>query len=107
MLLMYSITCTASFEATAEWRTRIVRAREGECPAMVLIGCKSDLEKDRKVPLEEGQLLAVTFDGCPFLEVSSKTCTNVSESYEELAREIIKREKHGERGRPRKKCEVM
>lgn len=54
----------------------------------ILIGNKSDMAEDRKVPYQEGKSLADRY-AMPFLEVSAKTGDNIQESFVTLGREIL------------------
>lgn len=54
-----------------------------------LVGNKTDLESERKVSRNEGAELAKSF-GCPFVECSAKTHTNIHEVFHEIIREIRK-----------------
>lgn len=58
----------------------------------MLIGNKCDLEDERNIPYEDGQLLAEKL-GCQFMEASAKSRTNVEESFYNLVREIRKHSK--------------
>eukprot|EP00828_Plagiopyla_frontata_P042666 TRINITY_DN6429_c0_g1_i1.p5 TRINITY_DN6429_c0_g1~~TRINITY_DN6429_c0_g1_i1.p5 ORF type:complete len:106 (-),score=22.88 TRINITY_DN6429_c0_g1_i1:84-401(-) len=54
----------------------------------ILVGNKCDMEDKRKVSFEEGELLAKQFK-IKFLETSAKTATNVDDSFQKIARQII------------------
>ena len=57
----------------------------------MIVGAKSDLENERKVPLFEGQLFANNVE-CPFIETSSKTGINIKKAVKLLLCEINKQE---------------
>ncbi|KAL7713649.1 Rab6 [Entamoeba marina] len=52
-----------------------------------LIGCKSDLEEQRQITLEEGEEFAQTHD-FPFFECSAKENNNIQEIIEFVVREL-------------------
>lgn len=53
--------------------------------AAVMVGTKSDLEAGRQVEYAHGIALAAKF-GCSFLEVSSKSGSNVARAFDDLVR---------------------
>jgi len=88
-LMVYSITARTSFEEIASFREQILRVKDADKVPVVLVGNKSDLERDREVSIHEGKELAKSFE-CPFLETSARTRVNVEECFFELVREIRK-----------------
>jgi GTPase KRas protein len=92
-ILVYAIISRASFDEISSFREQILRVKDKDKVPMVLVGNKSDLESDRQVTTAEGQNLAKQF-GCPFMESSAKTRTNVEEVFFELVREIRKENEH-------------
>lgn len=54
---------------------------------MVLVGNKCDLEENREVSKETGTTYAAEND-LPFLEASAKSIINVTQSFEEIVRQI-------------------
>lgn len=89
-MLVYAITARESFEELIKFREQIFRVKEDGGAAsipMVLIGNKSDLETERQVSTNEGQLLAQSW-GIPFLETSARKRVNIDQSFFELVREI-------------------
>jgi len=89
-LCVYSITSPASLEKIKEIHEQIAFTKEVEHPPIVIVGNKSDLEKERKVTREQGEALAKQFD-CPFMETSAKTAENVTNAIETLLLEIAKK----------------
>ena len=55
---------------------------------MILVGMKSDADKDRKVSIEEGMGFAEKH-AMSFLEVSAKNGTNVREVFETSASTVL------------------
>lgn len=89
-MLVYAITARESFEELIKFREQILRVKDDGFAAsvpMVLIGNKSDLETERQVSTNEGQLLAQSW-GIPFLETSARKRVNIDQSFFELVREI-------------------
>ncbi len=87
-LLVYSITSRKSFEEIKNLHKRIQNVKEHKKRiAMVLVGNKCDLEKDREVSESEGRALARRW-AVPFYETSAKRRTHVEDSFFELAREV-------------------
>jgi GTPase KRas len=62
---------------------RVKRAQ----PVFYLVGNKCDKEYEREVQPAEGRELARAF-GCPFLETSAKTATNVEALFTNLVRSL-------------------
>jgi len=79
-LLVYSITSRRSFETIGEMREKILQVKEKEQFPMVLVGNKCDLDKERKVTIEDGRELAKQWN-VPFYETSAKNRINIEESF--------------------------
>ena len=112
-LLVYAITSRNSFEEIDAFREQILRVKDADKVPMVLCGNKSDLDSERQVPTNEGSETAQR-NGCPFLETSAKTRTNVDESFFELVREIRKENSGGAAGntgdkdkKKKKPCSIL
>lgn len=86
-LLVYSVTSRMSFEELMTYYQQILRVKDSEYVPVFVIGNKSDLEDERQVSYEEGEMLAKQFNA-PFLETSAKQNVNVEESFYGLVRLI-------------------
>ncbi|KAI2607124.1 ras-domain-containing protein [Hypoxylon fragiforme] len=89
-LLVYSITSDQSFEEIRTFQQQILRVKDKDPTdyfPMVVVGNKCDLENEREVPRQDGEALAKQF-GCPFVETSAKSRTNVDKAFFDLVREI-------------------
>ena len=86
-LLVYSVTAKRSFDTINEMRDTILRSKECSKFPMVLCGNKCDLEKERKVTLEDGKELAKSWD-IAFFETSAKSRINIEESFIELVKQV-------------------
>jgi len=88
-ILMYSVTSKASLLRVKEIQKKILWTKDSDEVAMILVGNKSDLMKERQVSPQEGKELAKEFR-CPFLETSAKSGDNVNECMRLLFGEITK-----------------
>lgn len=87
-ILIYSITSRSSFDTLVELLEEIKENKEtDEDIPLVVVGNKSDLEKERHVYREEGEELASILK-CPFFETSAKENINVENVFCAIIREI-------------------
>jgi len=84
-ILIYSITAPTTFSALTEFRNQVIEEKRREDVPFVIAGNKCDLEKERLVSSEEGQLLASKF-GADFYETSAKAKTNVEQIFSAVVR---------------------
>ena len=61
---------------------------------LILVGNKSDLDKERRVSYEEGLQVAGKY-GVPFFECSAKTGLNVHEMFNKMGADILERLQKG------------
>jgi len=96
-LCVYSMTMQNSFDLMATFHEQILRVTEDDQIPLVLVANKSDLEDKRQVKKEAGEGLAKKL-GCPYIETSAKTNTNVDQAFYEVVRRIKSRK--GGPGKP-------
>lgn len=89
-VLVYSISSQATFNDLLELRDQILRIKDSLDVPMVLVGNKCDLEDERVVSKDQGQVLARQFN-CTFMEASAKLKVNVPEIFYDLVRQINKK----------------
>ncbi|KAJ5076084.1 ras-like protein [Anaeramoeba ignava] len=86
-LVVFSITSRESFEEIPKFVDQIHKAKENDKIPVVLVGNKSDLEKQRQVPTKDAQKYAKSIK-CQYVETSAKLRVNVEEIFFMIAREI-------------------
>ncbi|RCI06589.1 Ras GTPase [Rhizopus stolonifer] len=79
-LLIYSITSTQSFEEIQKLHSQIERVKDVDSFPVILVGNKCDLERERKVPSQEGRDLAKKY-GCQFVETSAKQGIQIDDAF--------------------------
>ncbi|PRW58406.1 Rab8 -family small GTPase [Chlorella sorokiniana] len=90
ILLVYDVTDEASFNNIRNWMKNIEQ-HASDNVVKVLVGNKSDMdESKRAVPYSRGQALADEFK-MQFFETSAKANTNVDETFQSVARDIMVR----------------
>jgi Ras-related protein Rab-1A len=87
-MMVYDITDLESFQNLGSWLIEIEK-NASKNVYKILVGNKSDLEKDRKVTFEQGKEFANQY-GMKFFETSAKESTNVQEAFVTMTKEIIK-----------------
>ncbi|KAJ3699030.1 hypothetical protein LUZ61_002735 [Rhynchospora tenuis] len=87
-IVVYDISSTDSFTRAKKWVEELKR-QGNTYMIMALVGNKVDLEKDRKVQIEEGTQYAEE-NGLYFTETSAKTALNVNELFYEVAKRLVK-----------------
>jgi len=87
-LLCYSITSVNSYNEIIDLREQILRVKDTDDVPMILVGNKCDLEEERVVNKDQGANLARSFNNCAFLESSAKAKINVNEIFNDLIRQI-------------------
>ena len=95
-VLVFDITNYSSFSAIQSWhRDLLEKLNENERDyfPFVLVGNKTDLNKDRSVSEEDALALANKLD-CYYIECSAKDNTNIEKIFFELIRNILFRINH-------------
>ena len=87
-LLVYDISRKETFENIDNWVADLKENGESDMTT-VLIGNKSDLEGERKVSKEDGELKAKQY-GMAFLETSAKNGDNIEKAFVDLIEELYK-----------------
>ncbi len=87
-ILCYDITRYTSLDDLSDW-FKIVDENATE-PVYILVGTKTDLEDQRKVPTSDGQQFQKEHSIHKFFETSSKSGENNKMIFEELTTEILK-----------------
>ncbi|KAJ5070730.1 ras-like protein [Anaeramoeba ignava] len=87
-LIVYSVTDLRSFTEAKSFHQTLERIK-GQVYPSITIGNKADLENERKVTYQQGQELSSSFKS-KFLEASAKSGMNVTQCFEEVAREVRK-----------------
>jgi len=91
-LLVYTITAQRSLEEARVLREKILRCKDSDKVAIVLVGNKCDLKNDRQVEYNDANEIAKSW-GVPFFEASAKLQLNNESCFHELVREIRRLEK--------------
>ena len=86
-MMVYDITDLESFQNLNSWLIEIEK-NASKNVYKILIGNKSDLEKERKVTYEQGAEFAAQY-GMKFIETSAKESKNVQEAFVTMTKEII------------------
>jgi Ras-related protein Rab-5C len=97
-LVVYDITNDSSLSRAKAW---VKELQTQGVPKMViaLVGNKSDLESLRRIKTEDAQNYAED-NGILFMETSAKTCQNVKEIFEAIAKTLPKDRDRKPDGRP-------
>jgi small GTP-binding protein len=87
-VIVYSVTSVQSFYDIKSMRDQIIRVKGmREFIPLLLVGNKCDLISQREVKTSDGVALAQSW-GCPFIEASAKSATNVDDLFAEIVREM-------------------
>lgn len=94
-LLVFDLTNRKTFDHVREWHKEVSEHILPHHMVFILIGHKSDLNKDRKVSRDEAEHLAAEL-GIRYVETSAKCNSNVDRAFELLTRDIYELMKMGE-----------
>ncbi|KAK8803215.1 hypothetical protein WA158_000909 [Blastocystis sp. Blastoise] len=89
VMLVYSVTNRESFNSVTNWMQQIYQHADPEI-AILLVGNKIDLEKDRVISSEEGSNLAVHYN-IPFVETSAQNGSNIDYAFYTLTKNAVDR----------------
>ena len=88
VVLVFDLTDLTTFHDISDW-FYCACTHCDTSPYIILIGNKSDLQKDRTVPREEAEKFAGSHD-IPYFETSARDGTNVREAFVDIARGICR-----------------
>lgn len=91
-LLVFSITSLSSLAELTELREQIRRIKDDDRVPIVLVGNKSDLEEDRAVSRARAFAVSQQWGNCPYYETSARRRANVDEVFQDVCRQIIRKE---------------
>lgn len=95
-VLVYSIASKSTYLSVEALFDQVMHVKDcSTAVPVVLLGNKTDLEKDREVSTEEGITLAKKLR-CPFFECSAKTRLNIEQAFTVLVRQMILRRKNSD-----------
>jgi small GTP-binding protein len=97
-LFVYDVTSSYSFAHIGLW-LEVIRAHSHPHIALILIGTKTDLVDERQVRFEDGESFADR-EHMLFIETSAKDATNLSQAFELMAIETIRRIENGDLPKP-------
>ena len=89
-ILVYSIDDANSFKELKANCKLIFQIKKKEAFSIILLGNKCDLESERKVTEEEGKKFAKT-EGILFLETSALNNYNISEVFDKVIKDYLKK----------------
>jgi small GTP-binding protein len=89
-VLVYSIDDRESYEVLKNRYDRILKNKPGECPCMIMVGNKCDLEGNRKVQKKSAEDNALNL-GIKFIEASALEKINIKEVFLSVARDLLHR----------------
>ena len=82
-IIVYSVTSESSFQNIDIW-LRELRTQSSPDVKVILIGNKIDLEEQRKISREEGELFAKTNNLEKFIETSAKSGLNIEKTFVDI-----------------------
>ncbi|KAK5581471.1 hypothetical protein RB653_001504 [Dictyostelium firmibasis] len=87
-ILVFSITSRESFQKIKDLREKILWVKDKDRVPMVIVGNKSDMEKDRRVSKNEARSLAEEFE-CRYIETSAKTSENIELLFNNILGQVV------------------
>ncbi|KAF2433525.1 ras-related protein RSR1 [Tothia fuscella] len=92
-LLVFSITSLSSLNELSEIRDQIIRIKDDPAVPIVLVGNKCDLEEDRAISRGRAFAVSQSWGNVPYYETSARRRNNVDESFRDLCRQMIRRDR--------------
>ena len=89
VIVSYAITDEKSFQCVNKWMDQIHKLAPPDV-RVILVGNKSDLESERKVSFEDGQVMAQKY-GIKFFETSAKTGDHIEELFTRIGEDILEK----------------
>jgi Ras-related protein Rap-1A/Ras-related protein Rap-1B len=109
-VLVYAINSQSSFKDLLEIKDQIAVIKDSNNVPMILVGNKCDLEDERIMSKDQGQLLAKQF-GCTFMEASAKKKINVENLFFDIVRQINEKIPDNKKSKShvkiKNKCEIL
>ena len=87
-ILVYDLTDPASLSRGSAWLSDFKQSWKDQCPPLLLVGTKSDLEDQREMSTEAGQQFA-SEQHMQFREVSALTGDQVEEAFHAIIRKAV------------------
>jgi len=84
IIIVYDITKRETFDNVAGWISEISNSAPSNVKK-IIVGNKSDLDKERQVPIKSGEALAKHYN-FKFFETSAKLATNIVELFQAVAK---------------------
>ncbi|KAN0014552.1 hypothetical protein ACTFIU_000870 [Dictyostelium citrinum] len=91
-ILVFSITSRESFHKIKDLREKILWVKDKDRVPLVIVGNKSDMEKDRRVSKSEARSLAEEFE-CRYIETSAKTSENIELLFNTILGQVVEKKK--------------
>ena len=92
-LLLFAVNDPESFEYLKELHEKLLKSKHDTIPPILLIGCKNDLENERKVSYDDAKQLAESW-GTEYIETSAKKNLNCKETLKKISEKIIEYRKN-------------
>ncbi|CAH8503839.1 unnamed protein product [Heterobilharzia americana] len=105
-VLCYSVTSQSSFNDLIDLHQQIQRVKDVPNVPLILVGNKCDLEEERVVGRDQGQLLSRRLN-CTFMEASAKAKINVNEIFIDLVKQINKQLPPVKQKTSKRKCLIL
>ncbi|GAB7362075.1 hypothetical protein MBLNU230_g2109t1 [Neophaeotheca triangularis] len=105
-MIVYSVANKQSFEMCRIIRDKILNHTGADAVPLIIVGNKSDMDKQRQISRADGKKLADEL-GCAFVETSARSNEHVNEAFTGMIAEIEKGQEAGQPKEGNSKCAVM